>query len=112
MAARGRRAGSKQVIAPRLSPAPEPRGLPPARALSLPFGFTALLFALTVVPAIRQTPGLLHAFVGAGLCLLAWAGLLLVSARSRGRTLRIDIALHKQHYLQACAQFSVMMYWG
>src|SRR4029078_9510478 len=101
MAARGRRVDSNQVIAPRLSPAPEPASLSPARALGLPLGFTALLFALAAIPAIRQTTGLVRAFVGACTCLLAWTVALLVAARSRGRTLKIDVALHKQHYLQA-----------
>ncbi len=30
----------------------------------------------------------------------------------RGRTLTIDVVLRKQHYLQACAQGSVLLYWG
>ena len=40
---------------------------------------------------------------GAGLCL--WAG-------RRGRRLAVDIDPRPQHYVQACAQASVFLYWG
>ena len=40
---------------------------------------------------------------GAGLCL--WAGL-------RGRRLAVEIDPRPQHYVQACAQASVFLYWG
>jgi hypothetical protein len=54
----------------------------------------------------------LAAFLGAAVMLCAWNAVLLVSARRRGRTLTLEVVLRKQHYLQACAQGSVLLYWG
>src|SRR5206468_162055 len=34
------------------------------------------------------------------------------AATARRRTFTLEIVLRKQHYLQACAQGSVMLYWG
>ena len=33
-------------------------------------------------------------------------------ARRTGRTLALEVVLKKQHYVQACAQSSVLLYWG
>ena len=38
--------------------------------------------------------------------------MLLAAARRSGRTFTLEIVLRKQHYLQACAQGSVLLYWG
>jgi hypothetical protein len=55
---------------------------------------------------------LLWAFWGTAAALATWTAVLFVSARRRMRTLTLAIELRKQHYLQACAQFSVFVYWG
>src|SRR6185295_11783174 len=34
------------------------------------------------------------------------------STRRSGRRLTLSVVLRKQHYLQACAQGSVLLYWG
>ena len=41
-----------------------------------------------------------------------WNLVLLVWARRGSRTLTLEVMLKKQHYLQACAQGSVFLYWG
>jgi hypothetical protein len=86
--------------------------LPPRRALSLPLAFTLGLAAFGLLGQVRQNPQLLWAFWGAAAALLAWGALLFTSALRNRRTFTLAIALQKQHYLQACAQLSVLVYWG
>ena len=61
---------------------------------------------------VQQHPALLWSFLGAAAVLLAWNAVLFVPAARRGRTFTLEIILRKQHYLQACAQGSVLLYWG
>jgi hypothetical protein len=100
---------------------PEQTGQPPAswsihlsppRALSLPFAFTLGLAGFGLLAPVRQNPHLLWAFWGAAATLFAWDAVLFRSALRNRRTFTLAIALHKQHYLQACAQLSVLVYWG
>src|SRR4051794_371180 len=84
----------------------------PLRALSLPFVFTLALAAFGLLAPVRQNVHLLWAFLGAAAVLAAWNVVLLVSANRTKRTLTLGVALRKQHYLQACAQLSVFVYWG
>jgi hypothetical protein len=88
------------------------RQQPPLRAFSLPFAFTLALAALALLGPVRQNIHLLWAFLGAAAALAAWNAMLLVSALRKRRTLTLAIELRKQHYLQACAQLSVFVYWG
>jgi len=44
--------------------------------------------------------------------LLAWNGVLLVSALRQRRRFTLEIVLRKQHYVQACAHASILLYWG
>jgi hypothetical protein len=76
--------------------------------LLLPLAFTAALTGL----AFLQSPRLLATFLGAAAVLCLWNAVLLVLARRTGRTLTLQVAAKKQHYLQACAQGSVLLYWG
>ena len=97
-------------------PAPLPPSrsvqLSPLRACPLPLLFALGLVGLAWLNSVRQNPALLWSFLGAAVALLAWAGGLLVAAVRAGRSFRLDISLRKQHYLQACAQGSVLLYWG
>lgn len=81
-------------------------------ALWIPLAFTAGVAAFALLPAARQNPRLLWSFLGSAAVLAVWAGILFAAARSKGRTFALEIVLRKQHYLQACAQGSVMLYWG
>ena len=78
----------------------------------LPLALSLALGALAFLSPAREVPSLVRTFVGAALVLSTWNLLLLRSARRRGRTLTSEIVLRKQHYLQACAQASVLLYWG
>jgi hypothetical protein len=80
--------------------------------LLLPPAFIAGLIALTLLAPVRQNPKVLWAFLGAMAILCAWSAALYFYARRDGRTLTVEIVLKKQHYLQACAQGSVLLYWG
>jgi hypothetical protein len=86
--------------------------LPPQRMLVLPLGFILALAGVALLPPIRQNPKLLSAFLGAVAVLGAWTAVLLAVAPRRSRTLTLELVLRRQHYLQACAQGSVLLYWG
>jgi len=93
-------------------PAPWSSHLSPVRAFSLPFVVTLGLAAFAFLPSVRQNSHVLWAFWGAAATLFAWNVALLASARRTSRTFMLVIELRKQHYLQACAQLSVFVYWG
>lgn len=88
------------------------RALQAHRALALPFLFTIALMGFGFWPSVRLNPRLSWAFWGTGAVLLAWSAVLLSAARHRSRTFAVEIVLRKQHYLQACAQGSILLYWG
>jgi hypothetical protein len=81
------------------------------RAL-LPLAFTFGLAGLALLPTVRGNPKLLAAFPGAAVVLCAWNAVLILWVRRSGRALALDFVPRKQHYLQACAQGSVLLYWG
>jgi tetratricopeptide (TPR) repeat protein len=83
-----------------------------ARLLVLPLTFTLALVALGFLPSVRHQPVLLGSFWGAAAVLLAWNAVMLALVRRRGRRLTIEVVLRKQHYVQACAHFSILAYWG
>jgi len=88
------------------------RRLSAARAYALPLGFTLALLAMTALPYVNRNPGLLASFLGAGGALLAWTAAAWAAARRSGRELTLEIVIRKQHWLQACAQGSVILFWG
>jgi hypothetical protein len=77
-----------------------------------PFLFALGLAGLALLNSVRQNQNLLWSFLGAAAALLVWAAALFGAAARVGRSFRLDIVLRKQHYLQACAQGSVLLYWG
>jgi hypothetical protein len=80
--------------------------------LVLPLAFTLGLAGLALLEPVRQNPKLLSAFLGAALALLAWNAILEISVRRQRRTLALEVLPRKQHYVQACAQGAVLLYWG
>jgi hypothetical protein len=85
---------------------------PAATVLLLPLAFTLSLACLAFLPPVRENPKLLSIFLGAAFLLCAWNAALLVQARRNGRTLTLEVVPKKQHYVQACAQGAVLLYWG
>jgi hypothetical protein len=86
--------------------------LSPGSALVLPLLFTAVLMAGAGYAPVHQSPRLLWSFLGTGAVLLAWNGVLLVSALRQRHRFKLEIVLRKQHYVQACAHASILLYWG
>ena len=85
-------------------------GLSPDRALRLPLIVAVCLVAAGFLPSARGNAALFWSFCGAGGCLLAGSAALIAAAR--GRTLALDVVIRRQHYLQACAQSAILLYWG
>jgi hypothetical protein len=101
-------AASRQV-----SVAPGSRPLALAKpALMLPLAFTFALAGLALLPDVGENANVLRAVLGAAGALFLWQAILFAWAAAKGRTFSIAVVLKKQHYIQACAQGSVLLYWG
>jgi hypothetical protein len=81
------------------------------KLLLLPLVFTFGLAGIGLFPSLRGNPRVFWAFLGVALVLCVWDALLAATLR-QGRKLSLEVVLRKQHYLQACAQGSVLLYWG
>ena len=88
------------------------RSLPPAGAFGLALVPVLGLAAFAFFPRVHQNPALLRAFLGAASALGLWNALLLARTQRGGRPRTLEVALRPQHYVQACAQASVLLYWG
>jgi Flp pilus assembly protein TadD len=86
--------------------------LPAPQALLLPIIFSALLAGLALLPSVNGRPALQASILDASAALLAWAAGLAAWSVRRSRTLALEVSLRKQHYLQACAQSAILVYWG
>ena len=97
-----------------LEPPPPARSitLRPYRAAILPLAFTTALAALSAIPLVAPNPKLFWSFLGTAGALLLWDAVLLTRATARGRALTVEFVLKKQHYIQACVQGSILLYWG
>ena len=82
------------------------------RALVLPSAFTAALVGLAFLPSIRENPRTQLACLGAAFALALWHAALAAAVRRSGRRLAVEISARPQHYVQACAQAAVLLYWG
>ncbi len=76
----------------------------------LPFVLTSILLLLSYTPRIRGNEILYTSFWSAAALLAVWQLVLFTS--DRGASLRLDVSLRKQHYIQAMLQLSVFVYWG
>ena len=92
--------------------APPPgAGSPPDTRLiaALPAVLAAVLVALGLLSDAGRNARVLSTLIAAAGVILVWNALLVGSGR---RLVQLEIVLRKQHYLQACAQGSVLLYWG
>jgi hypothetical protein len=80
-------------------------------AFFLNAAFVVGLLVLSQLPVLDQRPVVRTSIVGAALLLLAWSSLLFGVLR-RGQTVTLEIAFLRQHYLQACLQGTLILYWG
>ena len=88
------------------------RALWQPRVLLLPLGCTAALAAMSLLPVVLRHAHLRWAFVGTAAVLTGWNGFLLAQTRRQRRVLTVDVVLRPQHYVQACAQAALLLYWG
>src|SRR5437868_1624221 len=86
--------------------------LSPARAALLPLAGAAALAAIGLLDGRHGSQALRWSILGAAGALIAGAAILYTSAQRSGRRLAIELVARRQHYLQACAQGSVLLYWG
>jgi hypothetical protein len=82
------------------------------RGLSIPVLAACALAGLAALPQAEKSEGLRTSILGASALLLAWTAFVFLRARSLRRSLAVELALKSQHYLQACAQGSVLVYWS
>jgi hypothetical protein len=80
------------------------------RVLVLPAIFTLGLASLAILPPIRENPRTFWAVIGSSAALVLWNVFLKLTRGSRNLT--VEATLKKQHYMQACGQGLVMLYWG
>src|SRR5262245_48256891 len=85
--------------------------MPKKKLLLLPLAFASGLAALALLAPVRHNSKVVFAFLGAALGLFVWDALLLCLGNKR-TALRLAVVLKKQHYLQACGQGVLLMYWG
>src|SRR6185436_16827342 len=81
------------------------------RAFLLNACFIAGLLVLSLLPVLQGRAVVRGSVVAAALVLLTWSGLLF-GVLLRGRTLSLEFLPRRQHYLQACQQGAVILYWG
>ena len=79
---------------------------------TLPLGCAAVVAAFAFLPEASRNPALAWSLIGAAGLLAGWQVLLLLRAPASGRRFTIVWQPRAQHYLQACAQASVLLYWG
>ena len=80
-------------------------------AFALTACFVAALFILSQLAVLQDRPMVRTSIAGAALVLLAWS-VLLFGVLRRGQKVAFEIVMRKQHYLQACLQGSLILYWG
>ncbi|MEJ2205140.1 MAG: hypothetical protein P8170_13645 [Gemmatimonadota bacterium] len=83
-----------------------------ASALMVPMAFAAALAAMAMLPMIRGHARLFPTVLTAASVLGVWGLTLFLSARAENRQLILEAAVKKQHWVQACAQIAIFLYWG
>ena len=99
--------------------ADKPVAAPPAARIRLSAGgafalnacFVAGLLVLSQLSVLQQRPTVRTSIIAAALFLLAWSGLLFGVLRRRQKV-ALEFVLRRQHYLQACLQGTLILYWG
>jgi hypothetical protein len=83
-----------------------------SRAGALPILFVGALAALSATTIVDEHESLWWSIWSAAAVLGVWDAALLTRTAAIGRSLRLEVVLRKQHYLQACVQGSIFLYWG
>jgi hypothetical protein len=83
-----------------------------AYASLVPVGFASALSAIALCPLVLREPGYVRAILGAAAALALASVVLFVTANAAGRALRIQRDIRRVHWVQMCAQGSVLVWWG
>jgi hypothetical protein len=83
-------------------------GYPPC----LPIVLAAVLATLTLLEGVSRNAPAVATLLTAAFAIAVWNVWLIARARRRSHTLTLQVVLRKQHYVQACAQGLVLIYWG
>src|SRR5262245_53948511 len=79
----------------------------------LPLLLTLGLFGFLLLPRVHGNPHMLVAFAGVPAAMLVWQFVLFFLHRRAGRTLQVEaVPPVRQHYIQACVQLCLYVYWG
>jgi hypothetical protein len=90
-----------------------PKRLPTAAAALVPVGFAVGLAACTAIfPQVANHPVVKSSFFAAAAVLVVGSLLLGVTAARSNRVLTIQTEIKTPHWLQMCAQGSLMLFWG
>ena len=73
--------------------------------------FVVGLLALSQLPMLEPRPVVRASMVWAAVLLLVWS-VLLFGVLRRAQKVTFEIVLRRQHYLQACLQGSLILFWG
>src|SRR4029453_18367532 len=101
----------KVAVAPAVGDSSLSTRLSAGSAFLLNVWFVVGLLVLSQLPVLGSRPIVRTSIVGAALVLLAWSALLFGVLR-RGQKVTLEVAPRRQHYLQACQQGLVLLYWG
>ena len=97
---------------PPISPAPtHTTRLSAGGAFALNALFAGAMIVLSQLAVVQDRPVVRTSILGAALALLAWSALLFGVLR-RGQKVTLEVVLRRQHYLQACLQGALILYWG
>ncbi len=96
---------------PARPPLPGPGSFSPVAGGALVAGFVLGLLACVPAGADRH-PAIAASLLAAAAVLATWSAGLCLWAGLRGRRLAVEIDPRPQHYVQACAQASIFLYWG
>ena len=80
-------------------------------AFALNACFVGGLLVLSQLSVLETRPMVRTSMAGAALFLLAWSGLLFGVLRRRQKVV-LEVVMRRQHYLQACLQGTLILYWG
>lgn len=76
------------------------------------FALTALFVCFTFIPPASGNARLTWSLLGVAGALLIWQFVLWIVASRRGMPLKVEFFAVKAHYVQACVQSTILIYWG
>lgn len=81
-------------------------------AYRFPLAMILVFAGFALVPPIRGNPRLVGTYLGVGGLLLSWWAWLAWRGRISGHGPRVDFAAVRSHWIQACVQASIYVYFG